>query len=164
MLMIFILPISVNYFLFYISFVFLLFFLLFNFKFSYMFIFKNTLVYSDNISLGFVFLTIFIIIFLVLSITYLKSSVNFFYLLIFSTCLFFFLIFSFFSSSFFSFYIFFESSLIPIYLIIIGWGYQPERLFASFYLLLYTIFFSLPLIIFIFFLFRFKNSLNLVFL
>lgn len=46
-----------------------------------------------------------------------------------------------------SFYIFFEGSLIPIYLLIMGWGYQPERLQAGIYLLLYTIFASLPLLI-----------------
>lgn len=46
-----------------------------------------------------------------------------------------------------SFYIFFEGSLIPIYLLIVGWGYQPERLQAGIYLLLYTIFASLPLLI-----------------
>lgn len=46
-----------------------------------------------------------------------------------------------------SFYIFFEGSLIPIYLLIVGWGYQPERLQAGIYLLLYTIFASLPLLV-----------------
>nr|YP_009227922.1 NADH dehydrogenase subunit 4 [Tetraclitella divisa]AII19596.1 NADH dehydrogenase subunit 4 [Tetraclitella divisa] len=46
-----------------------------------------------------------------------------------------------------SFYIFFEGSLIPIYLLIVGWGYQPERLQAGVYLLLYTIFASLPLLV-----------------
>nr|YP_010022228.1 NADH dehydrogenase subunit 4 [Fistulobalanus albicostatus]QOL12331.1 NADH dehydrogenase subunit 4 [Fistulobalanus albicostatus] len=50
-----------------------------------------------------------------------------------------------------SFYIFFEGSLIPIYLLIVGWGYQPERLQAGIYLLLYTIFASLPLLISIFY-------------
>lgn len=47
----------------------------------------------------------------------------------------------------FSFYVFFEGSLIPIYLLIVGWGYQPERLQAGIYLFLYTIFASLPLLI-----------------
>lgn len=55
------------------------------------------------------------------------------------------------SSDLLSFYIFFEGSLIPIYLLIVGWGYQPERLQAGIYLLLYTIFASLPLLISIFF-------------
>lgn len=46
-----------------------------------------------------------------------------------------------------NFYIFFEASLIPIFLIIIGWGYQPERLQASLYILFYTLFASLPLLV-----------------
>lgn len=45
------------------------------------------------------------------------------------------------------FYIFFESSLIPIIFIIIKWGYQPERLQASVYLIVYTIVCSLPILV-----------------
>nr|YP_010924969.1 NADH dehydrogenase subunit 4 [Scalpellum stearnsi]WKB17947.1 NADH dehydrogenase subunit 4 [Scalpellum stearnsi] len=48
-----------------------------------------------------------------------------------------------------SFYIFFEGVLIPMYLLIVGWGYQPERLQAGVYLLMYTIFGSLPFLVFI---------------
>lgn len=55
------------------------------------------------------------------------------------------------STDLISFYIFFEGSLIPIYILIVGWGYQPERLQAGLYLLLYTIFGSLPLLISIIF-------------
>ena len=46
-------------------------------------------------------------------------------------------------------YFFFEWSLIPIFLIVLGWGYQPERLKARACLLFYTLFASLPLLIFI---------------
>jgi len=45
------------------------------------------------------------------------------------------------------FYIFFELSLIPTALLIMYWGYQPERIAATIYLLLYTITFSLPLLL-----------------
>nr|YP_009484282.1 NADH dehydrogenase subunit 4 [Paratoxodera polyacantha]AVQ55068.1 NADH dehydrogenase subunit 4 [Paratoxodera polyacantha] len=45
-----------------------------------------------------------------------------------------------------SFYIFFEGSLIPTLFLIYGWGYQPERLQAGMYLLFYTLFASLPLL------------------
>nr|YP_009544233.1 NADH dehydrogenase subunit 4 [Chiroteuthis picteti]AYO28817.1 NADH dehydrogenase subunit 4 [Chiroteuthis picteti] len=45
------------------------------------------------------------------------------------------------------FYIFFEISLIPTLMLIIGWGYQPERLQAGMYMMLYTITASLPLLI-----------------
>lgn len=45
------------------------------------------------------------------------------------------------------FYIFFEISLIPTLVLIIGWGYQPERLQAGIYIMLYTIRASLPLLL-----------------
>jgi len=44
-------------------------------------------------------------------------------------------------------YLTFELSLIPILFIIMRWGYQPERLRASFYISLYTIVGSLPLLL-----------------
>jgi len=45
------------------------------------------------------------------------------------------------------FYLFFELSLLPILFIIIGWGYQFERLKASKAIIIYTIFGSAPLLI-----------------
>nr|YP_009294937.1 NADH dehydrogenase subunit 4 [Filhollianassa ceramica]ANW37031.1 NADH dehydrogenase subunit 4 [Filhollianassa ceramica] len=45
------------------------------------------------------------------------------------------------------FYISFESSLIPTLVMIIGWGYQPERIQAGVYMLFYTLFASLPLLV-----------------
>nr|YP_010046720.1 NADH dehydrogenase subunit 4 [Aedes alternans]QPJ78664.1 NADH dehydrogenase subunit 4 [Aedes alternans] len=65
------------------------------------------------------------------------------------------LIFTFSSMSLFMFYLFFESSLIPTLFLILGWGYQPERLQAGIYLLFYTLLASLPLLIGIFYI---KNS------
>nr|AIM46721.1 NADH dehydrogenase subunit 4 [Cristaria plicata] len=59
------------------------------------------------------------------------------------------LVFCFSVSSLLNFYIMFEFSLIPILLIILGWGYQPERLQAGKYMLLYTVSASLPLLILI---------------
>nr|APT41501.1 NADH dehydrogenase subunit 4 [Nyssomyia flaviscutellata] len=47
----------------------------------------------------------------------------------------------------FLFYLFFESSLIPTFFLILGWGYQPERLQAGLYLLFYTLLASLPLLL-----------------
>nr|YP_009389829.1 NADH dehydrogenase subunit 4 [Pternoscirta caliginosa]ANJ44395.1 NADH dehydrogenase subunit 4 [Pternoscirta caliginosa] len=57
---------------------------------------------------------------------------------------------SFSSLSLLSFYIFFESSLIPTLFLILGWGYQPERLQAGIYLIFYTLFASLPLLLVLF--------------
>lgn len=51
------------------------------------------------------------------------------------------------SLNIFLFYVFFEVSLIPLILIIIGWGYQPERLLAGVYLIFYTLLFSFPIIL-----------------
>nr|YP_009913083.1 NADH dehydrogenase subunit 4 [Popenaias popeii]QLJ92895.1 NADH dehydrogenase subunit 4 [Popenaias popeii] len=59
------------------------------------------------------------------------------------------LVFCFSASSLFVFYILFEFSLIPILLIILGWGYQPERLQAGKYMMLYTVSASLPLLVLI---------------
>lgn len=52
------------------------------------------------------------------------------------------------------FYLVFELSLIPTFILIIYWGYNFERLRASFYLLIYTIFISLPLLAYIIKLFK----------
>ena len=59
------------------------------------------------------------------------------------------LVFSFLSNNIIIFYFFFEWSLIPIFFIIMGWGYQLERLKSRFILLIYTLFASLPLLIII---------------
>ena len=44
------------------------------------------------------------------------------------------------------FYFFFESSLVPTFLLILGWGYQPERLQAGVFILMYTVCGSFPLL------------------
>ena len=46
-----------------------------------------------------------------------------------------------------TFYVFFELSLIPTLLIVFFFGYQPEKLQARIYLLMYTVFSSLPLLL-----------------
>nr|YP_009469726.1 NADH dehydrogenase subunit 4 [Sphodromantis lineola]AVE15581.1 NADH dehydrogenase subunit 4 [Sphodromantis lineola] len=58
-----------------------------------------------------------------------------------------------------SFYFFFEGSLIPTLFLIFGWGYQPERLQAGIYLLFYTLFASLPLLVGILYLYSNLNYL-----
>lgn len=47
------------------------------------------------------------------------------------------------------FYLIFELRLIPTFIIIIYWGINYERLRASYYLLIYTIFISLPLFVYV---------------
>nr|YP_010924948.1 NADH dehydrogenase subunit 4 [Sinergasilus major]WKB17752.1 NADH dehydrogenase subunit 4 [Sinergasilus major] len=46
-----------------------------------------------------------------------------------------------------TFYILFELSLVPIFMIIAGWGYQFERLSAGAALIMYTVTASLPLLV-----------------
>nr|QKD74994.1 NADH dehydrogenase subunit 4 [Suillia sp. HeleYD1] len=72
----------------------------------------------------------------------------------------FFLVLTFSSMSLFMFYLFFESSLIPTLFLILGWGYQPERLQAGVYLLFYTLLVSLPLLVGIFYLYNVVGSMN----
>nr|UXG57163.1 NADH dehydrogenase subunit 4 [Procecidochares utilis] len=76
----------------------------------------------------------------------------------------FFLIMTFSSMNLFMFYLFFEMSLIPTLFLILGWGYQPERLQAGIYLLFYTLLVSLPMLISIFFLYYNSISLSYNFL
>lgn len=78
-----------------------------------------------------------------------------FYFLIGGLCLVLVMVFS--CRNIISFYIFFEFSLIPITIIVLGWGYQPERLQASNYLVLYTVGARLPLLVSISFLFFFNG-------
>nr|WRO44596.1 NADH dehydrogenase subunit 4 [Hypoderma pantholopsum] len=71
-----------------------------------------------------------------------------------------FLMMTFSSMSLFGFYLFFESSLIPTLFLILGWGYQPERLQAGIYLLFYTLLVSLPMLVCIFYLYSVVGSMS----
>nr|AFO73439.1 NADH dehydrogenase subunit 4 [Anopheles farauti] len=74
------------------------------------------------------------------------------------------LVLTFSSMSVFMFYLFFEASLIPTLFLILGWGYQPERLQAGVYLLFYTLLASLPLLIGIFYVLNSVNTLSFILL
>ena len=71
------------------------------------------------------------------------------------------LVISFSSSSMIIFYIAFEASLIPTIILIILWGYQPERIQASLYLIIYTITASLPLLMIILKIYYSSKHLNI---
>lgn len=66
--------------------------------------------------------------------------------------------------NYFIFYLFFEIRLIPTFILIIGWGYQPELINARIYILIYTLLASLPLLLIIFILFNNFITINLYFL
>lgn len=68
------------------------------------------------------------------------------------------------SINLFIFYLFFEISLIPTLILIVGWGYQPERISAGVYLLFYTLLVSLPIIVSLFYLYKKFGSLEFFYL
>nr|ULO25737.1 NADH dehydrogenase subunit 4 [Hyalessa maculaticollis] len=109
----------------------------------------------DMISFGLIILSIWISFLMIISSNKYKMDKTFMLMVL---LLMLFLILSFSSSSLIMFYIFFESSLIPTIIIIMGWGYQPERIIASYYLLFYTLFASLPMLVSIMFLVYYNNS------
>ena len=74
----------------------------------------------------------------------------------------FFLILTFSCIDYLSFYIRFEASLIPTLILILGWGYQPERIKAGIYFLFYTIFASLPLLISILFIYYYCGGVRIM--
>ncbi|CAL1269827.1 unnamed protein product, partial [Larinioides sclopetarius] len=71
------------------------------------------------------------------------------------------LILTFSSNNIFFFYLLFEIVLIPTLFLITKIGYQPERLHAGIYLIIYTILASLPLLLGIL---NFKYTPNFIFL
>lgn len=71
------------------------------------------------------------------------------------------LVLTFSSLNIFLFYVFFERRLIPTIFLILGWGYQPERLQAGIYLLFYTLLASLPLLISIFYILNNVFTINM---
>lgn len=105
---------------------------------------------KDYISQRIIILSFWVVILCIISsqkiINY-KNRLNKFIFLI--VVLLFFLLLSFSLNNFLLFYVRFECSIIPVLLLILGWGYQPERIQAGLYLVFYTIFASLPLLLLI---------------
>nr|YP_010757395.1 NADH dehydrogenase subunit 4 [Aconurella diplachnis]WEU77738.1 NADH dehydrogenase subunit 4 [Aconurella diplachnis] len=98
----------------------------------------------DNYSYGLILLSLLISSFMVVSM--MKSMwICFFMFLNVLMLIFLMLIFS--SMNFLYMYISFEFVLVPLVILILGWGYQPERLMAGMYLFFYTMLVSLPLFI-----------------
>jgi len=98
---------------------------------------REKIYYYNNYSLFFIFIIIFLLILLFLTF----SRINLFI-----------------------FYFFFEGRLIPTLFLILGWGYQPERLQAGLYLLFYTLLASLPIFIGIIYLYTINNTIFFNFL
>lgn len=110
---------------------------------------------GDVLSICIVFLSFWIVFLIIVAryVIYVRGNHDVEFLLV-NVLLLMCLVFSFVTSNLFLFYVFFESSLICTLFLIFGWGYQPERLMAGFYLLFYTMFASLPLLLRIFYIQR----------
>nr|YP_010363429.1 NADH dehydrogenase subunit 4 [Atkinsoniella yunnanana]UNZ12530.1 NADH dehydrogenase subunit 4 [Atkinsoniella yunnanana] len=103
----------------------------------------------DYISYGLIILSLLISSLMIFasSSIYSLNNKDFFIFMNLILCLCLILVFSFLNM--FMMYIFFEFSLIPLMILIFGWGYQPERLISGLYLFFYTLFASLPLLMLI---------------
>nr|QNE85811.1 NADH dehydrogenase subunit 4 [Tipula varipennis]WVH45001.1 NADH dehydrogenase subunit 4 [Tipula varipennis] len=109
----------------------------------------------DILSYGLILLSIWICVLMLMASEGVYRNKNywqFFLFIIIVLLIFLYLTFS--SMNLFLFYLFFESSLIPTLFLIMGWGYQPERLQAGVYLLFYTLFASLPLLVGMFYIYN----------
>ena len=115
----------------------------------------------DLISISIILLSFYIIVLIMLSQFSSNFLKNLFFIFIMLNLS---LVFTFSTNRIILFYFFFEWSLIPIFFIILGWGYQLERIKSRFYLLLYTLFGSLPLLIFIIILINLNFSLSIIFI
>nr|YP_008081173.1 NADH dehydrogenase subunit 4 [Sogatella furcifera]AGH29094.1 NADH dehydrogenase subunit 4 [Sogatella furcifera] len=147
---------KLNFFTMIYSFFFLFIFFVFKFNFMGFFCSISLNLGLDYFSFCMIFLTFWLVILMMYGMMNLKN-LYFSYLQFLVLLMSFFLILCFSSLDFFSFYIYFESSVLPVFLLIYGWGYQPERIFASLYFFFYTLFSSLPLLLIILFL---NNSLG----
>nr|YP_009694515.1 NADH dehydrogenase subunit 4 [Eurydema oleracea]QEI26500.1 NADH dehydrogenase subunit 4 [Eurydema oleracea] len=143
------------------------FFMLMCFMFIYMNISYDFIISSgvfmgmDILSYSLIGLTYFIIFLMMMAsykILYSNEKVTFFLCVM--LMMMFSLLLTFSSLNMFIFYISFESSLIPTLFLIFGWGYQPERISAGYYLLFYTLFASLPLLLGIFYINSLVHSLD----
>nr|YP_006883120.1 NADH dehydrogenase subunit 4 [Phoronopsis harmeri]AES86300.1 NADH dehydrogenase subunit 4 [Phoronopsis harmeri] len=126
---------------------------------------SSLLFYMDVMSISLILLSLWILILMLLA-SYKTLWTNFqvkefCFWSVFLTIL---LFFSFSLSSALLFYFSFEACLIPIMVMILGWGYQPERLQASSYLIMYTVTASLPLLLILFKFSSNLGSLNFLFM
>nr|YP_009627352.1 NADH dehydrogenase subunit 4 [Aristobia reticulator]QCC70800.1 NADH dehydrogenase subunit 4 [Aristobia reticulator] len=145
-----------------------------NISMTYIWVNVSYLLGSDLLSYSLILLSFWICSLMILAsekLFKLKNFSNLFLFIMVNLMLSLYLAFS--SMNLFMFYLFFEISLIPTLILIIGWGYQPERIEAGIYLLFYTLLVSLPMMISIFYYYEnyfsldfyfMKNNLNNIFM
>nr|YP_009116455.1 NADH dehydrogenase subunit 4 [Cherax holthuisi]AJD80483.1 NADH dehydrogenase subunit 4 [Cherax holthuisi] len=117
---------------------------------------------ADYLSYILIVLSIWIVMLMVYGSASVKKHGNFYSgFLLMNLILLLVLILTFSSVNYLMFYISFESSLVPMLVLILGWGYQPERIQAGIYMLFYTLFASLPLLVSLLSLYKSMGSLNM---
>nr|WRO45085.1 NADH dehydrogenase subunit 4 [Stenothemus sp. 1 XYG-2024a] len=146
-----------------ISLLFFILFFMFSFSFSFSKNFFNISMFlgCDYISYFFILLTLWILGLMILAsekIITMNFYSKMFILMLLLLMISLFLVFS--SMNLFIFYIFFEISVIPTLILILGWGYQPERIQAGIYMFFYMLLTSLPMMVSIFYLYMKFNSLD----
>nr|YP_005089108.1 ND4 gene product [Liriomyza huidobrensis]AEO51718.1 NADH dehydrogenase subunit 4 [Liriomyza huidobrensis] len=115
----------------------------------------------DMLSYGLILLSFWICSLMMLASSSIYKSNNFINLFMVNLLfLLLFLFLSFSSMNLFNFYLFFEMSLIPTLFLILGWGYQPERLQAGIYMLFYTLLVSLPMLMGVIYLYNYLGTMN----
>lgn len=165
-IILFIIPLCfyLNYWVFLIIFFFISFLFLLNVRFRVLFINLSYCLGMDLLSFSLIILRFWICRLIILAREKIFKVNNFFQLFLFIILVLIIRLFLTFSSvNFFVFYLFFELSLIPTLFLVIGWGYQPERISAGVYLLFYTLLASLPMIVSLFYLLKNFNRLEFYF-
>nr|ARO34952.1 NADH dehydrogenase subunit 4 [Pachycephus smyrnensis] len=119
----------------------------------------------DFFSFWMIMLSMWVIILMMLASMKIVKMNNFLYLFIMNLLIMMLLLMMTFSVlNFLSFYILFEASLIPTLFLILGWGYQIERIQAGIYMMLYTLFASLPFLLMLINLYQFEYTLDMIIL
>nr|YP_010248186.1 NADH dehydrogenase subunit 4 [Gonodactylus smithii]YP_337844.1 NADH dehydrogenase subunit 4 [Gonodactylus chiragra]ABA18056.1 NADH dehydrogenase subunit 4 [Gonodactylus chiragra]QTK16227.1 NADH dehydrogenase subunit 4 [Gonodactylus smithii]UEV86997.1 NADH dehydrogenase subunit 4 [Gonodactylellus affinis] len=117
---------------------------------------------SDWLSYILILLSLWIMLLVLMSSQSIFDKNNFHKIFVMTCCfLNFFLVMTFASTDLFLFYVSFEASLIPTLILILGWGYQPERIGAGIYMLFYTLTASLPLLVSLMIFYNSSGSLTL---
>nr|YP_010538754.1 NADH dehydrogenase subunit 4 [Pristolycus diversecostatus]UYE92365.1 NADH dehydrogenase subunit 4 [Pristolycus diversecostatus] len=168
LLMFFMIPLCflMNYF-WIIQFIYFVYFTLFFYSYSFNMYFSS-ISYSfgcDYLTFFMILLSIWICVLMMMASEkiYLYNNFSLFFSFIILLLLMF-LFLTFCSMNMFMFYLFFEMSLIPTLFLILGWGYQPERIQAGIYMFMYTLFGSLPMMVSLFYMYNLNYGLDFFFL
>nr|ARH55088.1 NADH dehydrogenase subunit 4 [Mecinus janthinus] len=165
--LIFLIPLSFigNYWVYMLSFIFLFIIFMTKLSFSSLFSFMSYILAMDLLSFSLILLSFWVCFLMILASEnlYKYNCYSALFLMVMSFLMVsLYLTFS--SLNMFIFYLFFEASLIPTLFLIIGWGIQPERVSAGMYLLFYTLFMSLPMLVGLFYLYKNFHTLEFYFL